>query len=287
MDTIIAYLFDKLPMLAVIIITAVTVWFIARMYQRFKNVETDVSAMEPRFNTLQTDVSAMEPRFNTLQTDVSVLKTDVSALKTDVSVLKTDVSALKTDVSVLKTDVSVLKTDVSALKTDVSVLKTDVFSLKNIVMDMDSKLGIVCNWVMKKDVQIVDALIPVKKNSPSMITPHGYALLELSGAKKCVEENFAFFEDYINKEKPVTKFDVEINAIRSAEASIHKEFIIPLKVFLYDTPTTMNIVANSRDGNPVELKIDTSWFAISQVMGIYVRDKYLALFDDNATQFYR
>ncbi len=151
------------------------------------------------------------------------------------------------------------------------------------IADMSADLNTIAKWVMKFDPTTIESLA---KGSPYRILPHGYALLELSQGKKCVDGNFDFFKKYINERKPETKYDVENIATLSASACMSQSFMNPVKDFLYSAPEKMNIKAVDNAGNLIEKEMSISTLLINQLVGIYVRDKYLALFNDGRKEHF-
>lgn len=141
----------------------------------------------------------------------------------------------------------------------------------------------ISKWVMKQDKMMIDTL---QKASPYRITPYGYALLDKSCARQCVDENFDFFKDRINNRKPETELDVENVAISLAAVSMDERFMNPVKEFLYNVPEKIKLTAKDDDHNDVEKEMIISSFLLNQLMGIYVRDKYLELFSNTKTKFY-
>jgi hypothetical protein len=141
----------------------------------------------------------------------------------------------------------------------------------------------ISKWVMKQDKTMIDTL---QKGSPYRIMPHGYALLNESFAKKCVDENFSFFKERINNRKPETELDVENAAISLTAGSMDESFMNPVKEFLYNSPEKIKLKAKDDGENEAEKEMVISSFLLNQLIGIYVRDKYLALFPDTKTKFY-
>jgi hypothetical protein len=141
----------------------------------------------------------------------------------------------------------------------------------------------ISKWVMKRDNTMIDTL---QKASPYRIMSYGYALLNESFAKKCVDENFNFFKERINNRKPETELDVENAAISLAAGSMDENFMNPVKEFLYHSPEKIKLTAKDDDENEVEKEMVISSFLLNQLIGIYVRDKYLELFPGAKTKFY-
>lgn len=96
----------------------------------------------------------------------------------------------------------------------------------------------------------------LKAYSPLGITDIGRKhLLDISFIKIYNDHKTDFF-DFIDKEKPTTKYDVELNSMRSIIDLLNKDYFAQLKAYLYSHPND-------------DLK------SIIQLCGVYVRDKYL------------
>ncbi len=91
--------------------------------------------------------------------------------------------------------------------------------------------------------------------SPLNLTEQGSKYLEDIGFVNLFKENKENFFIFINKEEPKTKYDVEVAAIKSVFVLFHKEYFVPIKTHLYNTPTE-------------------SFKSLSQVAGVYIRDEY-------------
>ena len=101
-------------------------------------------------------------------------------------------------------------------------------------------------------------LSELKATSPYQLTEQGEKFIKDLGFNSVLENesNKKAFFDFIDSEKSVTKYDVEVSAIKSIYAFSDEPYMKFLKVFLYNNP--------KRDmGN------------IAPTLGIYVRNKYL------------
>jgi hypothetical protein len=157
---------------------------------------------------------------------------------------------------------------------DISVLKKE----RENVINMAMNINIIAKWIMKRDPKTIDALA---KCSPYYVTPYGHILLEQSGAKGCIDNNFDFFKNYINAQKPETEYDVENIATFSITAGMTQGLLNPVKDFLYHSPDKVKVAING-----IEKEMEISELLLSQLMGIYVRDKYLELFPDTKEKLY-
>jgi hypothetical protein len=144
---------------------------------------------------------------------------------------------------------------------------SDLKKSRENVINMAMNINIIAKWIMKRDPKAIDALV---KCSPYYITPYGHIILEQSGAKDCIDNNFDFFKDYIGAQKPETEYDVENISSFSVTLGMSRGLLNPVKDFLYNSPDKIKITV---DG--VEKEIGISDLLLSQLMSIYIRDKYL------------
>lgn len=93
--------------------------------------------------------------------------------------------------------------------------------------------------------------------SPLRITEQGYKALEDSGFKSIIDtpEHRAQFMAYLLAQNPRTRLDVESYAIVSFATFLEKDFMSPIKTYLYNNPTKRN--------------------SFRTLAGIYIRDEYL------------
>lgn len=99
------------------------------------------------------------------------------------------------------------------------------------------------------------ALIQVM--SPMVITEQGQTVLNESGFKNIIAtpEHRAEFIAYIQAQNPNTKLDVESYSIISFSTFLEREFMNPIKTYLYNNP-------NMRD-------------VYTTLAGLFIRDEYL------------
>ena len=92
--------------------------------------------------------------------------------------------------------------------------------------------------------------------SPLQLTETGKKYLNDIGFIKIFEDNKKDFFDFIDSEKPTTKYDAEIVATKSVLILFEKNYFKPIKEFLYTHP-------------------QDSLQSMSKIAGVYVRDSYL------------
>ncbi|MBI3421015.1 MAG: hypothetical protein HY006_03040 [Candidatus Sungbacteria bacterium] len=96
----------------------------------------------------------------------------------------------------------------------------------------------------------------LKDYSPLTLTPEGMAYLQAAGFPQIFASHEADFLDFLEDSLPTTKYDVEALATQSILLNADKEYMQPLKIYLYNHP---------KDSMP----------ALAKVAGIFVRDHYL------------
>ena len=97
--------------------------------------------------------------------------------------------------------------------------------------------------------------------SPTQLTNLGEKLLDESGAKKAIDDNFDELEEKINEKNFKNAYDVQSYISRFVAKLGKKDFMIPIKNFVYKNP-------NYGD---VELEL----IDVQRAMLVYLRDKYL------------
>ncbi len=96
----------------------------------------------------------------------------------------------------------------------------------------------------------------LKMMSPYQIQQGGYDILEKSKFIEIFKNNKNAFFDCVDKNSPKTKLDIENYSIACYSMLFDKDFMTPLKTYLYNNP-------DNRDVFPV-------------LAGVYIRDAYFA-----------
>jgi hypothetical protein len=141
--------------------------------------------------------------------------------------------------------------------------KEAIFNFRQTANQFDFKLDIFKNSF---DAAIQSMI--ASRKSPYTLTEAGEKFLELSGGKKCVDENIDYFISELRQTKPQTAYDVEINARAVLINNKGERFFNPIKDYVYVAPKTINI-----DG----VDVNTSFVNVILSMELYLRDKYLEL----------
>lgn len=142
-------------------------------------------------------------------------------------------------------------------------LEDDISSLTETVDDISK-------WLMKFDSEMINSL--AKKHSPSKLTFAGEQLLEVSGAKKVINDNLEYYISEMEGMKPNNPYDVEKFAMKVILGSINSDIFVPIKNYLYYSPDKISFY-NEQEGKDEVVKL--SIYSIIGVMTIFLRDEYL------------
>jgi hypothetical protein len=148
-----------------------------------------------------------------------------------------------------------------------------VYGLKDIVESTNNIVIDISRWIMKLDSGMIDVL--AKKSSPLKITPVGYIVLEKSTGRSIVDNNLEFFINELNKNPLNTSYDVEKFAFDIMLKNMSNEIFNSLKNFIYYSPEVIEITNPENQNDIVKVKISLT--ILLQIMGLYLRDKYLEL----------
>ena len=125
------------------------------------------------------------------------------------------------------------------------------------------KIADISVWIMKNDKLMIPVFMGAQ--SPLYLKPTGIALLEVSGGKKCIDENIDFFMSKLEDIAPMTPYDVEESSLSVIVSNTGLPMFNPVKNYIYFQPETIEL-----EGEKVEI----SFFAVAYLMGIYLRDIY-------------
>ena len=126
------------------------------------------------------------------------------------------------------------------------------------------------DYILKRDNFAFDELL--RKCSPYRLTDIGEKLLEISGAKKCVDENIDYFYKKIHELSPNVALDVENYSLSVLNESTDNVVFNPIKNFVFNAPSPY--ILNNEDGSTITLKNAITLNSILLTMSIYLRDKY-------------
>ncbi|GEM_PF-1754710 len=144
--------------------------------------------------------------------------------------------------------------------------------LRNISINKYEAIEELCAWVMKKDKAMIDVL---KKHSPLSMTKVGQIIFEKMPTQKLVDDNIDYLLEEVRKEDPQTAFDVEDISLKVMLRNISHPMYNDLKNYLYYSPETLSVFNPETN---TEIEIEVSMTMAMQLMGIYLRDKYLNKF---------
>lgn len=128
----------------------------------------------------------------------------------------------------------------------------------------------ISKWIMRSDGSMIDPL--TRKCSPRIMTALGKQLFELSGAAKVLDDNSGFLISELEKKEPKTPYDVEDTALSVLLGNLSHAMFDPVKNYVYYPPET--IVLKDENGKDCRIKISLN--AVVRLMGIKLRDMYLA-----------
>ena len=125
--------------------------------------------------------------------------------------------------------------------------------LNDTISKVKHNIKVVCDTLVQSKVKFDPNYI--KSFSPFELTEKGTERIKELGFDKILAENEEDFIDFINSEKPMSKYDVEVSSMKSIIALFDNEYFKPIKKYLYNNPEV--------DGRKVRT-----------TLAIYVRDKY-------------
>ncbi len=177
-------------------------------------------------------------RFNVVESKVNPLEKSVSSLA-----YLSERIELKIDGNFLpKLDKTIDKLDATTQS-----LNKLIFYLDGKFDGMDSKIFVV--------------------NSPIQLSDTGYKILEITGGKEFVDKNLDYLIGNLEKQKYKTALDVETNSGLTIYGMSDLDSFTKIKNYIFNNP----IYKTS------EYEIGLSLNLVIQIMGIYLRDKYLDL----------
>ncbi|MDR1939059.1 MAG: hypothetical protein LBQ73_11270 [Tannerellaceae bacterium] len=146
--------------------------------------------------------------------------------------------------------------------------------VREILLSREKKIEEVMTWVMKKDRSMIDVLM---RHSPLSMTPVGRSLFEQTPSKQLVDNNNEYLLSELEKENPLTAFDVEDMAFKIMLRNINHPMYNDLKQFLYNAPEQIP-VTSPQTGEEKKIAFDMN--VAMQLMAIYLRDLYLDIHPD-------
>lgn len=138
-----------------------------------------------------------------------------------------------------------------------------------ILRDIKESVRKIEDYIIKKDPKSLDVLL--RKCSPYKITNYGQVLLEISGAKKCIDENANFFILAIEEMKPLVALDVEQYSLNVLTENLKNNMFNEVKNYVYNAPDPVTL-KDSTSGEEISTSISIE--NVLMVMSIYLRDKY-------------
>ena len=144
---------------------------------------------------------------------------------------------------------------------DCKKIETDISpKLKNISDDIRTLITVVKLGNSALDLTLF------KTQSPVSLTDVGIEILEKSGGRRYIDENLAALLIDLEKRELKTALDVENIAASVLLFKSNQTAFTPIKNYIYNNPEFVSELG---------LKATLDLGKIAQVMGIYLRDKYL------------
>ncbi len=158
-----------------------------------------------------------------------------------------------------------------AMKQEIKEIK----NLSEVVQSINDMLLEIRKCIIRMDNSTIDVL--VKKFSPLKMTAIGEILFQKSYAKDVINDNLDFFIQEIEKTHPQTAYDVENESLNVLFVNQNKEIFNKIKQYIYYEKEYLTI-EDPDTHEKVEIKL--SLMNIIKLMGIYLRDCYLARHPD-------
>jgi len=201
MDTILSWILEHWPLLGIIVIVAVIVWFISQYVAKVENTRKKVETLPCLSH-----------------------KSSIDSL---------------------------------------TAMNTTVKSINEQVTEISK-------WIMRFDSSMIDPL--TRKCSPRIMTAVGKELFRQSGAEQVINNNADFLVSEIEKRMPTTPYDVENMALNILLENLSNPMYDPIKNYIYYQPEVISL----KNENGEDCQIRLSLNAIIRLMGISLRDLYLA-----------
>lgn len=250
--TLISY---KSAIILIIVVTMVIVWFAASLYHkwttRIKKTEEECSKIDgiimPQLTLINTKLNQI---FVTL--NVIILRLDELTRRVDVLTIRVDNLTKRVDVLTIRVDDLTRRFDSLTIRLDGL---TDRFN--NLVIFLKEKFT---------DMDISMYL----SKSPIQLSETGLRMLERIGGKEYVDSYEVILIAALNNFNPKTALDVQMYAPDVIFKMAESASFNTIKDFLYNNPYY-------KETNPEgqEIKIRLSLVTATELMGIYLRDKYL------------
>lgn len=142
--------------------------------------------------------------------------------------------------------------------------------MKGTVESINEQVTEISKWIMHMDERMIDPLS--RKCSPRVMTALGKDLFQKSGADKVLENNEDYLIGQIEGLNPQTAYDVESRSLDVLLSKISEPMFNDIKSYIYYQPSSVKL----KDEQGIEKDVPISLMSIIHLMGIELRDKYLA-----------
>lgn len=137
-------------------------------------------------------------------------------------------------------------------------LKKEFSPIKNALCEMQLYLGSKWKFIPMHEIKPTGY---VQSFSPMALTTLGADLLNQSGAKQAVDDNYIEWSRLIDAQKPKTALDIQTYASKIIAEKEHTLTMSPVKDFVYKNPNFNNTPLALAD--------------VQRVMVVYLRDLYI------------
>ena len=143
----------------------------------------------------------------------------------------------------------------------IDIIESDIKEIKSGMQNIKE-------YIVKQDPYAAYDLFV--KGSPFKLTDKGIFLLEVSGGKKCIDDNIDFFDKEIQLLNPKVALDVESIALSVLDRNTNSDFFNDIKNFVFNASK----IITDKSGNKMEFNDYITLIQVLQVMSIYLRDNY-------------
>jgi hypothetical protein len=202
---------------------------------------------------------------NSKKQDASIQKLTESIQMQGANIQKLEESSKKLEESNKKLEESMSKLPCAQHEKDYSTVKGTADTLTTLYGKLKDTTIDIANWVMKQDGSMIESLSG--KISPRTLTEAGKGLLEMSSGQTMIDSNLDFFIGEISAFNPKTAYDVEKLSMKVLLSNTDETCFNCIKDFIYYAPGEIEIA-----GSKIKIELNT----VIHVMGLHLRDKYLA-----------
>ena len=246
MDSIVSFVIDRWPVLALISIAVIIAAIVCKWYfSRFVTLEKTVAAILVKFDVFDAKFDAMDAKFDKMNN------------RLDETIARYDAMLAQHDVSIVRHDVSITRYDAAIAKHDDSIA-----SLKDSVTE-------VIAYLISKDLNAGAVL--TLKHSPRCLSEEGLRLFDEIGGAAFLEANGKALLAIMEQKRPKTPYDVELYALDVLYGKFSDDIFNDMKRWVYNSSRRKVII------NGEEKYYDVTMNEVLYVLSIPLRDMYLEM----------